>query len=88
MARPRRGVDQTEPKEVLTTKIYGNPAAKFPNILEGGDSVVRESAHVGQAKRKAAARLFAKMPNDHVVVGPRYLVDRLANGHIPISRRP
>jgi hypothetical protein len=40
VARPRRGVDQTEPKEVLTIEIYGNPAAKFRNILENGDSVI------------------------------------------------
>jgi hypothetical protein len=42
VARPRRGIDETEPNEVLTIEIYGNPAAKFQNILERGESVVRE----------------------------------------------
>jgi len=51
VARSRRDVDQTEPKEVLTIEFYGNPAAKFQNILERGDSAARESTtSVGRAK--------------------------------------
>ncbi len=65
VARPRRDVDQTEPKEVLTIEIYGNPAAKFQNILERGDSVARESAHASRAserRRRVCWRTFDGSP--------------------------
>ena len=52
VARSRRDVDQTEPKEVLTIEFYGNPAAKFQNILERGDSAARESTHVSRASER------------------------------------
>jgi len=60
VARPRRNVDQTEWKEVLTIEIYGNPAAKFRNILKGGDNVVRERQRQSR-EQKAAVRPFAKL---------------------------
>ena len=52
VARSRRDVDQTEPKEVLTIEFYGNPAAKFQNILERGDGAARESTHVSRASER------------------------------------
>ena len=61
VARSRRDVDQTEPKEILTIEFYGNPAAKFQNILERGDRAARESTHVSRGERKAAACLLTNL---------------------------